>query len=856
MRNSRNVFFCEIEGAYSEKILLGCMYKSPNSSKENIQNMLQTLKSEEMKKYDIICITGDFNYPKVKWNGVNTGDNEIFVESLNDAFLIQKVNKPTRNVRLDQQANIVDLVLVNDEAIVSEIVHCPPFGASDHDVLFFQINTQKKKKKEEKKKKFNLSKGNYKKFREELGRERWEDIDKIGVEESWEKIKKKIHDGMNKHIPKTEVKDKESSKPFWMNNKILRKIKKKYHAYKRFLVTKQGKDFEQYIRKRNECSKEIKKAKRKHETNIANDSKENPTRFWKYVNEKCKTNVGISSLKDEKGNLVTSDRGRAELLNGFFTSVFLKEDTSNLPNVDEGEFSNQNNIKDIEISTEEVEKKLRKLNPQKAQGPDSIPPRVLKEISKEIAVPLSKLFKKSLETGIIPQEWKSAEVTAIFKKGNKTDPGNYRPVSLTCICCKIMEQFVRDKIVDHMTENELYSKCQHGFRKHRSCITQLIEVYDKLTELIDDGKNIDIVYLDFKKAFDSIPHERLLLKMKGYGIVGKTLQWVRSFLTGRKQRVRVGNSYSNETEVTSGIPQGSILGPVLFTIFINDLPEALNVQCKVFADDTKIYEDVNKKDEIQKDLYTMQEWTEKWNLYFNVSKCKVMHIGKKNPMTSYFMKIENEKQKIETCSEEKDLGITFDSNLNFDVHINNITKKANQMLGVIRRTFTFMSKNIFSRLYKALVRSHLEYGNVVWSPYLKRQSLQIESVQRRATKMVPECKDMSYGDRLRYLKLHSLKGRRVRGDLIQVFKIFKNLDEVDKEILPMSNYGSTRNQGDKLRRRYSKTNIRKYTFSNRVVEEWNALPLDIKNSPTLNTFKNRIDKLPRLIEKFYDYDER
>ena len=374
--------FCEIEGAYSEKILLGCMYKSPNSSKENIQNMLQTLKREEMKKYDIVCITGDFNYPKVKWNGVNTGDNEIFVESLNDAFLIQKVNKPTRNVRLDQQANIVDLVLVNDEALISEIVHCPPLGASDHDVLFFQINTQKKKKKEEKKKKFNLSKGNYKKFREELGRERWEDIDKIGVEESWEKIKKKIHDGMNKHIPKTEVKDKESSKPFWMNNKILRKIKKKYHAYKRFLVTKQGKDFKKYIRKRNECSKEIKKAKRKHETNIAKDSKENPTRFWKYVNEKCKTNVGISSLKDEKGNLVTSDVGRAELLNEFFTSVFLKEDTSNLPNVDEGEFSNQTKIKDIEISTEEVEKKLRKLNPQKAQGPDSIPPRVLKEISK------------------------------------------------------------------------------------------------------------------------------------------------------------------------------------------------------------------------------------------------------------------------------------------------------------------------------------------------------------------------------------------------------------------------------------------------------------------------------------------
>ena len=152
MKNSRNAFFCELEGAYNEKILLGCMYRSPNSSKENIENMLKTIKKEELKSYDIVCIAGDFNYPKVKWNGVNTGDNEIFVESLNDAFLTQKVTKPTRNVRMYQQANIVDLILVNDETLISEIVHCPPLGASDHDVLFFQINTPRRKKKEEKKK--------------------------------------------------------------------------------------------------------------------------------------------------------------------------------------------------------------------------------------------------------------------------------------------------------------------------------------------------------------------------------------------------------------------------------------------------------------------------------------------------------------------------------------------------------------------------------------------------------------------------------------------------------------------------------------------------------------------------------
>ena len=850
--------FCEFEGTNSEKVLVGCMYKSPNSTKDNVEKMLTTIKNDKMNSYDTIVITGDFNYPKIKWEGgLNTGENEVFVETLKDAYLIQKVKNPTRNIRQDQRANIVDLVLTNDENMISDIVHIAPIGASDHDVLLFQMNMSKVRKKETKVKSFNLAKGNYKRMREDLKKVKWDKIDELEVEGQWEFIKKEIIDSMNKHIPKSNKSEIKKNKPCWMNDKVFRKIKKKYYAYKRYLVSKEGQDYEHYIKKRNECTREIKKAKKKHERNIAKGCRENPSKFWKYVNDKCKTNVGISSLKDDKGNLITTDQGKAELLNKFFTSVFCKENKTDLPNIEEGELSSGKLIGEIEISVEAVEKKLKELNPQKAQGPDKIPPKVLKEISKEIAYPLTKLFKKSIFKGQIPEDWKFAEVTAIFKKGNKTDPGNYRPVSLTCICCKILEQFVRDGIVNHMTENGLYSECQHGFRKSRSCVTQLIEVYDKLTELIDDGKSIDIVYLDFRKAFDSIPHERLLVKMKGYGINGNVIGWVRSFLADRKQRVRVGNSYSNKSDVTSGIPQGSILGPVLFTIFINDLPDALKVNCKVFADDTKIYDDTTENKRIQEDLYSMQKWTELWNLYFNVAKCKVMHIGKKNPQHEYFMKIEKEKQRIGTCNEEKDLGITFDKELNFDSHISNITKKANQMLGIIKRTFTFMNKDVFLKLYKALVRSHLEYGNVIWHPHLKRQSLLIESVQRRATKLVPECKDMNYDERLKYLKLYSLKGRRLRGDLIQVYKIFQGFDNIDHEkLLPITNYRSTRGQGFKLMKRHCKTDIRKYSFSNRVIENWNLLPIETKNASSINAFKNRIDKIPQLVEKFLDYDDR
>ena len=228
--------FCEFEGALNEKTLIGCMYKSPNTSKENVERMLETLTNEAIAHYDTICIAGDFNYPKISWDGTNSnkGDNEIFVECLKDAYLIQKVTKPTRNVRLDQQANIVDLVLTNEESMISEIVHCAPLGASDHDVLLFQINVPKKTKENVKEKRFNLAKGNYKAMRKDLQKVNWGEIEKLEVEDSWQKIKDEIVKSMNKNIPKSKKKEKENQNPYWMNGKIMRKIKKSIMLIKDF----------------------------------------------------------------------------------------------------------------------------------------------------------------------------------------------------------------------------------------------------------------------------------------------------------------------------------------------------------------------------------------------------------------------------------------------------------------------------------------------------------------------------------------------------------------------------------------------------------------------------------------------
>ena len=333
--------------------------------------------------------------------------------------------------------------------------------------------------------------------------------------------------------------------------------------------------------------------------------------------------------------------------------------------------------------------------------------------------------------------------------------------------------------------------------------------------LLNKGEAFDTTYLDFRKAFDSVPHERLLLKLEAYGISGHIIKWIRNFLTNREQTVRVGKDFSDPSRVLSGIPQGSILGPVLFTIFINDLPDGIESFCKIFADDTKVYNTTKNAHKIQEDLNKIQEWSDKWQLPFNVGKCKCMHYGPNNPEHSYTLYGTD----INTCKEEKDLGITFDPTLKFKIHIQNVINKGNQILALIRKNFMFMDRETLVQLYKAMVRPHLEYGNSIWSPRFKEDIKSLEKVQKRATKLLPGLRNLPYEERLKLLKLPSLKFRRLRGDLIQVFNIMNS--EEANSFFNMNNQDITRGHNFKIFKPQAKLDTKKYAFSHRVVEHWN-----------------------------------
>ena len=467
-------------------------------------------------------------------------------------------------------------------------------------------------------------------------------------------------------------------------------------------------------------------------------------------------------------------------------------------------------------------------------------PRVLRELAPCIASPLATLFEKCLKASSIPREWKHATVVPIFKKGQKKLASNYRPISLTSVVCKTMEAIVKDRIMLHLEANNLLSPHQHGFRPARSCTTQLLEAMDSWTQVMEEGQPLDVVYLDFQKAFDSVPHVRLLLKIEAHGIEGEVLQWIKAFLSGRTQQVLVEGALSDRSPVTSGVPQGSVLGPLLFLLYVNDIPNQLHSSVKLFADDCKLFNSVQSpqaRHQLQKDLHEVRNWSMLWQLPFNLDKCRVLHLGSGNPQSSYNMS----GQVLASTESEKDLGVLVDGSLNFHSQTSAAVAKANKLLGIIRKSFANLSKRSFPLLFKTLIRPHLEFGNCIWGPQSKGDQQLVERVQRRATKLIPELRNMTYSQRLRELNLPSLTYRRLRGDMITIFQILHGSIDVQEGLLQLSNTRKTRGHHLKLHKSRAKSRARRNFLSVRAVNSWNSLPSSVISAPSLNAFKSRLD---------------
>ena len=347
--------------------------------------------------------------------------------------------------------------------------------------------------------------------------------------------------------------------------------------------------------------------------------------LWQYIRFQKQDNLGISALK-EKGKLVSDAPSKAEILSCQFSSVFTKnegEDTAKLAG------PNYPLIDQLTINQEGVQKLLAGLNASKAAGPDRLPCRSLKEMAPELAPILTSIFNQSLSCATVPTLWTEAFIAPVFKKGARCMPENYRPVSLTCVSCKILEHIIVRHFRTHLERHRILTPFNLGFRSNFSCEMQLLLTLQDLLTFCDRKIQVDMAILDFSKAFDTVPHDHLLGKMEFYGIQGPLLKWTASFLKTRSQSVLVEGKYSKPAKVLSGVPQGTILGPLLFLIHTNDLPSVVTSQARLFADDCLMYRPVHSLADqlaLQADLLALERWGDAWGIRFNAAKCEIMQV--------------------------------------------------------------------------------------------------------------------------------------------------------------------------------------------------------------------------------------
>jgi hypothetical protein len=580
---------------------------------------------------------------------------------------------------------------------------------------------------------------------------------------------------------------------------------------------------------------------------LASEITENPKKWWTLVSETMgtkKTTAYPSIVKD--GIIHSTDKEKAEAFNE--TYIQSSSITDDPYEDDLIEMSPDHELlEEIVVTEQDVKDILKTINTNKAYGPDNISPRLLKEAGPSITAVLVRLFNKSLELAKFPLIWKRANVLPIFKKAEAFITTNYRPVSLLSILAKVFEKIAFKYLFNYFRTHFMISIWQSGFLPGTSTVTQLVEIYDQFCKAVNAGKEIRVVFLDISKAFDRVWHKGLLHKLRASGISGKLLDWLKDYLSNRQQRVMIDGVYSEWGNLNAGVPQGSVLGPLLFLIFINDITHVVrNCKIRLFADDTCLFIEVEEPDTasdmIEEDLENLSSWANKWKVNFSPPKTEEMVITRKR-VKPLHRPVSLNNVPVTRVEHHKHLGLTLSKDLTWKVHVNEISDKAVRRLGILRSLKYKLNKRSLEKIYKGLIRPILEYGDIVW--HNSGHTLDcLEKVQMNAARIVTGATAKSSSEGLyNETSWEPLADRRAFHRLVEFYKILNDKAPTYlKELLPEQvNQRTTymlRNRGN-LDIPRTRLNCLTNSFFPSAARSWNELSQEIKSLPTVNAFKNR-----------------
>ena len=762
-------------------VTVAVCYRPPDSSTslERIMTCLEQLPAGHRR----LIVMGDFNLPEISWTQTAGGctahlrrasaRGTCFLDWCQLLGLKQWVHGTTRG------DNTLDLVLTRD--ISASVTardsllpsdHMEVVGACHIPVTRPPLVTRSKV--------FNYRRADFNGLRLALRAIPWDLLEDLPVDEAVDDFYTLLEAAIADHVPVVTL---GRSYPPWFSREVRAALRQKEAAYRRLRRNRQEETDRDFTDKRRVFKNLANGAYIKYLRDLTDDFRTNPKRMWSFL--KCfNRKGGTAPILTDGVRKVSDSKERAELLNRTFAAKFTDPSASFYPDVISHSIFN---LSTLRVTSNDVRRVLLSIPSGKACGPDNISSRIIKECAEELVAPLTILCQLSFKQGVFPSKWKQANVVPIHKSGDRTNPRNYRSISLLPLFGRVLEKIACDILMQHV--RPVISDAQHGFLSGRSCTTNLAVYLSHAWETLSEGCQTDVIYTDFSAAFQSVNHKLLLHKLQNYfHIEEHALNWFVSYLSGRAQRVVLNGKTSAWTPVISGTPEGGILSPLLFCLYVNDLPFVAESHSLMYVDDLKLFRCVRSVDDsvlLQKDLNHVSDWAETWKLALNASKCKTMSLTlKRNPVQYVYTVRGTVLEKLDTM---RDLGVMLDSKLTFSPHVDSVVSKARRALGVLMRSFQLchrqnglLNEKAIMAAYIANVRSILEYGSQIWAGAASTHLDRIERVQHKfllwlahRTATGRQARDLSYDALLDLFKLQTLASRRQQHDIVFLHNIIQ-----------------------------------------------------------------------------------